>query len=77
MAKHTSLPDFFSELRQTVGGDIRTDETSRTLYSTDASLYQVMRLGVCFPRNTAEVQAIVTVADKYEIPCYPERVAPV
>ncbi len=71
MAKHTSLPDFFSELRQTVGGDIRTDETSRTLYSTDASLYQVMPLGVCFPRNTAEVQAIVTVADKYEIPLLP------
>ena len=67
----SALPDFFQALQQATGGDVRTDETSRTLYSTDASLYQVMPLGVCFPRDTAEVQAIVTLADQYEIPLLP------
>lgn len=73
MPEHSALPDFFNELNHlTYGGlDTRTDETSRTLYSTDASLYQVMPLGVCFPRNTADVQAIVSLASKYEIPLLP------
>lgn len=68
-----ALPDFFNDLRKSTDGkmDVRTDETSRTLYSTDASLYQVTPLGVCFPRHTADVQAIVSLANQYEIPLLP------
>ncbi|MFK7805730.1 MAG: FAD-binding and (Fe-S)-binding domain-containing protein [Anaerolineae bacterium] len=73
MKDQTALPDFFNDLRKITDGgmDVRHDETSRTLYSTDASLYQVMPLGVCFPRNTADVQAIVSLADQHEIPLLP------
>ncbi len=65
------ISDFFADLRRTVGGDIRTDETSRILYSTDASLYQVMPHGVCFPRNADEVTAIVALAGQYGMPIVP------
>ena len=70
----SALPDLVNELKKdtsTAALEIRLDETSRTLYSTDASMYQVMPLGVCFPRNKADVQAIVTLADKYEVPILP------
>ncbi|MEM8858285.1 MAG: FAD-linked oxidase C-terminal domain-containing protein [Chloroflexota bacterium] len=73
MPDHSALPDFFNELHYLTRGelDTRTDETSRTLYSTDASLYQMMPLGVCFPRNTVDVQAIMSLASKYNIPLLP------
>ncbi len=65
------ISEFFADLRRNVGGDIRTDETSRTLYSTDASMYQVMPHGVCFPRNADEVVAIVDLAQQYGMPIVP------
>ena len=71
MSHNDALQDFFADLRQQVGGDIRTDLVNRTLYSTDASLYQVMPFGVCFPRNRDEVQATVKLAAQHGIPILP------
>lgn len=65
------LTDFFADLRHAVGGDVRTDLYNRTLYSTDASLYQVLPLGVFFPRHADEVAAAVTLAAQYQIPVLP------
>ncbi|PIE80573.1 MAG: FAD-linked oxidase [Chloroflexi bacterium] len=64
----TALADFMDELQKYVDGDLRTDEYSRVLYSTDASIYQVMPYGVLIPRSTADVQAAVACAAKYQIP---------
>jgi FAD/FMN-containing dehydrogenase/Fe-S oxidoreductase len=44
-------------LRKHVDGEVRFDDTSRRLYSTDASIYQVMPTGVVIPRNE---QALVS-----------------
>ncbi|MGB1251108.1 MAG: FAD-binding and (Fe-S)-binding domain-containing protein [Candidatus Promineifilaceae bacterium] len=71
MQPDSALTHFLADLRKQTNGDVRTDETTRTLYSTDASLYQVMPLGVCFPRNADEVAAIVTLANQHEIPLLP------
>lgn len=71
MSEKNALQDFFADLRKQVGGDIRTDVVNRTLYSTDASLYQVMPFGVCFPRHRDEVQATVRLAARYGIPILP------
>ncbi len=71
MPSSTALTEFFETLRRETGGDIRTDEVSRTLYSTDASIYQVMPLGVCFPRGKDEVSAIVSLANRFQIPLLP------
>ncbi|MFN2145957.1 MAG: FAD-binding and (Fe-S)-binding domain-containing protein [Anaerolineales bacterium] len=65
------LPDFLADLQKRVLGELRTDEYSRTLYSTDASLYQVMPLGVLIPKTADDMQAAVELAAKYKIPVLP------
>jgi FAD/FMN-containing dehydrogenase len=67
----TKLYDFLNELRQQVDGELRTDEYSRILYSTDASIYQVMPHAVLIPRTVADVQAAVTLAAQYQVPLLP------
>ncbi len=61
-------PDFWAELRRRVAGDVKNDLYSRTLYSTDASNYQVQPLGVFFPRNADDIQAATEIAAKYRVP---------
>ncbi|HEX5807206.1 MAG TPA: hypothetical protein VFY25_00965, partial [Anaerolineales bacterium] len=63
MALH---PDFINELKKHFTGDIRLDAASRTLYSTDASIYQIEPLGVAIPRTQDDLQAAVELADRYK-----------
>ncbi|MFN2234817.1 MAG: FAD-binding oxidoreductase, partial [Anaerolineales bacterium] len=67
----SALPDFLNELQKQAAGELRTDLYSRILYSTDASLYQVMPYGVLFPKSTDDLQAAVELAAKYKIPLLP------
>ena len=46
-----AVDDFVAELRPRINGDLRTDEYSKMLYSTDASIYQVKPYGVLIPRT--------------------------
>lgn len=64
-------PDFISELRKHFTGDIRTDAATRTLYSTDASIYQIEPLGVALPKTQDDLIAAVELAAKYRIPVLP------
>jgi FAD/FMN-containing dehydrogenase/Fe-S oxidoreductase len=66
-----SVADFLAELRPRVAGELRDDLYSRTLYSTDASLYQVMPHGVLIPRHAEDMQAAVELAAKYRMPLLP------
>lgn len=47
------------------------DRMTRLLYSTDASIYQMMPVGVVFPRNEEEVVAAVEMANKHNVPILP------
>jgi FAD/FMN-containing dehydrogenase/Fe-S oxidoreductase len=67
----STLNQFLNELRQSVTGEVRADEISRTLYSTDASIYQVWPYAVFIPRSVAEAQTAVGLAAKYQIPVLP------
>ncbi len=67
----TVSSDFVQELQCIVSGDLRTDTVTRILYSTDASIYQIMPRGVFIPRNQDELQAAVELAAKYRIPLLP------
>jgi len=67
----TALPDFLNELQKRVSGDLRTDDYSLMFYSTDASLYQLMPLGVLIPKTMEDVQATVELASRYKIPILP------
>ena len=68
MSAPTQLFDFVNDLQKRISGDLRTDEMSRILYSTDASIYQVMPHGVLIPKTTDDVQAAVELAAKYHVP---------
>ncbi|MBI3928326.1 MAG: FAD-binding protein [Armatimonadetes bacterium] len=60
-----------SELRRLVKGEVRFDRYSQTLYSTDASIYQIPPLGVVVPRRPEDLQAVLDVAGRYGVPVLP------
>ncbi|HKQ73259.1 MAG TPA: FAD-linked oxidase C-terminal domain-containing protein [Blastocatellia bacterium] len=65
------MNDLERELRRFIEGDVRFDKYSRLLYSTDASIYQVEPIGVVIPRFERDVQAVLSVADRWNVPVLP------
>ncbi len=57
-----------AELRRSVRGEIGFDSGSRSLYSTDASHYRQVPIGVIFPRDTSDVEAAVAACRKFGAP---------
>jgi len=55
-------------LRQNIAGEVRFDDTSRRLYSTDASHYLVQPLGVVIPKTTDDLAVTVQIAAELGIP---------
>jgi FAD/FMN-containing dehydrogenase/Fe-S oxidoreductase len=51
--------------------DVRFDHMTRALYSTDASIYQMMPIGVACPLDADEVAAIVSICAKHRTPVLP------
>lgn len=47
------------------------DQMTRLLYSTDASIYQMIPVGVAFPRDVDEISAAVEIAAKHGVPLLP------
>ncbi|HOM72195.1 MAG TPA: FAD-binding oxidoreductase, partial [Armatimonadota bacterium] len=58
-------------LKEKIKGEVRFDHTTRLLYSTDASNYQFMPLGVVLPRDEEDVLAAILVASEEKIPVTP------
>src|SRR6516225_7511643 len=58
-------------LRRVVGGEVRFDSYTRHLFSRDASMYAIEPIGVVFPRDAADVAAIVTTAGEFGVPVLP------
>lgn len=63
--RHDSLVRY---LTRHLAGEVRSDETSRRLYSTDASLYQVQPLGVVLPKTVDDLTATVQIAAELGVP---------
>ncbi|MDA1188139.1 MAG: anaerobic glycerol-3-phosphate dehydrogenase subunit C [Chloroflexi bacterium] len=70
-AHETDTRDLVEELKKRVTGDVRFDATSRLLYSTDASIYQIVPLGVVIPKTTDDVLAVIETANKHNVPVLP------
>ncbi len=49
-------------------GEVRFDATSRRLYSTDASIYQIEPLGVVLPQTVEDLHAAVQIATEMRVP---------
>ena len=60
-----------TELKKRVEGDIHFDHYSRLLYSTDASIYQIEPIGVVVPRHKGDVQAVIEIANQFNVPLLP------
>jgi len=58
-------------LRRVVGGEVRFDSYTRHLFSRDASMYAIEPVGVVFPRDVADVAAVVTTAAQFGVPVLP------
>lgn len=59
------------ELRSALTGEVLFDEMTRAIYSTDASLYEVLPLGVVLPRSREDIVQTVRAAARYGVPILP------
>ena len=59
------------ELRKTVDGEVRFDPASRAVYSSDASVYQVIPAGVVIPRSAEDVAATLRICREHGVPVTP------
>ena len=58
-------------LRESIEGDLRYDEISRTIYSTDASVYKELPLAVIWPKGTSDLKKIILFAAREKISLTP------
>src|SRR6059058_97660 len=68
------LPDqqhIRDDLRGVLRGEVLFDDVSRTLYATDASIFEVRPLGVVTPRDEEDVCVMVRYAAEHQIPLIP------
>jgi FAD/FMN-containing dehydrogenase/Fe-S oxidoreductase len=78
-AENTRMLDFASMKRDNLAralgrhlaGEVRFDDTTRRIYSTDASIYQVVPLGVCIPKTTDDLIAAVQIASELDVSIVP------
>ncbi|MDG2141865.1 MAG: FAD-linked oxidase C-terminal domain-containing protein [Gammaproteobacteria bacterium] len=59
------------KLRQQIQGDVLFDDFSRGRYSTDASIYQLMPIGVVVPKSDDDVEAAIKIAKEEGVPVLP------
>jgi FAD/FMN-containing dehydrogenase/Fe-S oxidoreductase len=65
----SSLP--FSQLSETLEGEFYSDDTTRTLYATDASAYREMPLAVAVPRSEQDLKTLIDFANTHHVPLIP------
>lgn len=55
-------------LQAELAGEARLDRLSRALYSTDASVYQIVPVGVVLPKSEADIVATLRICTRLGIP---------
>ncbi|MBZ0301811.1 MAG: FAD-binding oxidoreductase, partial [Anaerolineae bacterium] len=67
-----AVQELVADLQAALGAEqVQFDYMTRLLYSTDASNYQIMPIGVTFPRNADDIVAIHEIARKHQTPLLP------
>ncbi|MDQ2872150.1 MAG: FAD-binding oxidoreductase, partial [Candidatus Eremiobacteraeota bacterium] len=59
-----------AELRKSVSGEVRFDDGSRAMYSTDASNYRQVPIGVVLPKTAADVEHTLAACRKFSAPVF-------
>jgi FAD/FMN-containing dehydrogenase/Fe-S oxidoreductase len=57
-----------SRLRSAIAGEVFFDRATRGMYATDASIYQIVPLGVVVPRSADDVAATIAIAREHGVP---------
>ena len=68
---HGAKGDLQGELRAQLAGEVRFDAVAKTLYRTDASIYEIEPVGLVMPRHAEDVAAAVRIADRHGVPVLP------
>ena len=69
--KNSLYPDLEASLKNKISGEVHFDITSKTLYSTDASNYQIEPIGVVIPKNDEDVAQTIEIASTYGVAILP------
>ncbi|NIP23211.1 MAG: FAD-binding oxidoreductase, partial [Phycisphaerae bacterium] len=67
----TVYTDLEASLKNKISGEVYFDQTSKILYSTDASNYQIEPIGVVVPKNEDDISQIIDIASSYEVAILP------
>ncbi|QDV57865.1 FAD-binding and (Fe-S)-binding domain-containing protein [Rosistilla oblonga] len=68
---HDNLQSSLVELQSQMDGELRIDAVARTVYSTDASLYQETPLAVAIPTTEADIRRLILFAGEHKIGLIP------
>jgi FAD/FMN-containing dehydrogenase/Fe-S oxidoreductase len=68
LAEPPDLAGLRRELDSRLAGEVRWDRLSRAVYSTDASVYQIVPAGVVLPANEQDVVAVVRACVRHRVP---------
>lgn len=56
------------ELKDSIQGEVYFDEITRHVYSVDASIFEIMPLGVVIPKHREDLQRIAEIATHFRVP---------
>ena len=62
---------FTNDLQLNIRGDVLTDEYSLGLYSTDASVYQILPIAIILPLDEADVISAIKIAKDHKVSVLP------
>ena len=65
------MSGYVEELRKAIQGDVYDSPAVKGMYSTDASVYQIMPLAVVCPKHEEDVIASLSIARSHKIPILP------
>ena len=67
----TKINKAFKHLKEGFKGDLLFDELSKIVYSTDASAYREIPLGVALPKDKEDIRELVAFANQNKISLIP------
>ncbi|WP_034040813.1 FAD-binding and (Fe-S)-binding domain-containing protein [Wocania ichthyoenteri] len=60
-----------AELKKKINGEMHIDLLHKLIYSTDASVYRKLPLGVVYPKNSQDLKTLIDFASKNSVPLIP------
>ena len=57
-----------AELKKVIEGDVRFDRMSKALYSTDASVYKILPIGLVIPKTRQDIIRCVEICHRLKCP---------